>query len=294
VQGHIYTLLNVSGTGLDGAGFQCDLVPPVSNVMPCWVAFDPAGNAVLATDSKIEVIAVHAGVFYGQHMKAGHVYLIAGGGKDTADGTPALKARIPTGGLAVDGHGNIMTGRKVIAEASGTFFGKRMRAGDVFSLPEDALVQAIDSHGNALVVSFHSQVQVIANTTGLFYGQAMVAGHVYTIAGDGSLTSSGDGGPAIDAGMAPGSAAVDTAGNVLISDGLNAGSIRVVAESDGTFYGQDMTAGDIYTIAGGGTSGADDLPALDATIGGAPQLAIGPFDTIIYGEAATGQVRQLG
>jgi hypothetical protein len=30
----------------------------------------------------------------------------------------------------------------------------------------------------------------------------------------------------------------------------------VVAESTGTFYGQAMTAGDIYTVAGGGTGKA--------------------------------------
>ena len=31
--------------------------------------------------------------------------------------------------------------------------------------------------------------------------------------------------------------------------------IRVVAERTGTFYGQAMTAGDIYTMAGTGTAG---------------------------------------
>ena len=31
--------------------------------------------------------------------------------------------------------------------------------------------------------------------------------------------------------------------------------IRVVAEQSGTFYGQSMTAGDIYTVAGDGKAG---------------------------------------
>jgi hypothetical protein len=31
--------------------------------------------------------------------------------------------------------------------------------------------------------------------------------------------------------------------------------IRVVAERAGTFYGQAMTVGDIYTVAGDGTAG---------------------------------------
>ena len=40
---------------------------------------------------------------------------------------------------------------------------------------------------------------------------------------------------------------MDAAGNLLIADTDN-NQVRVVATSTGTFYGQPMTAGDIYTI----------------------------------------------
>ena len=40
----------------------------------------------------------------------------------------------------------------------------------------------------------------------------------------------------------------------MIAD-AGANRIRVVADSTGTFYGQAMTAGDIYTVAGNGTLG---------------------------------------
>jgi hypothetical protein len=78
----------------------------------------------------------------------------------------------------------------------------------------------------------------------------MTAGHIYTVAGDGTAGSSGDGGPATSAQLeAPPDVAVDPAGNLLICDGFD--SIRMVAEHTGTFFGQAMTAGDIYTVAGG-------------------------------------------
>ena len=42
-----------------------------------------------------------------------------------------------------------------------------------------------------------------------------------------------------------------TPGNLVIADFDNS-RVRVVAESTATFYGQAMTAGDIYTVAGTG------------------------------------------
>ena len=49
--------------------------------------------------------------------------------------------------------------------------------------------------------------------------------------------------------------ALDAAGNLVIAD---SDRIRVVAATTGTFYGQAMTAGDIYTVAGGGSNGLGD------------------------------------
>ena len=48
---------------------------------------------------------------------------------------------------------------------------------------------------------------------------------------------------------------MDRAGNLVIGDSDN-NRIRVVAASTGTFYGQAMTKGDIYTVAGDGTQGS--------------------------------------
>ena len=52
----------------------------------------------------------------------------------------------------------------------------------------------------------------------------------------------------------PAGATVDPQGNLVIAD-TGDNRVRVVAATTGTFYGQPMTAGDIYTVAGGGTGG---------------------------------------
>jgi hypothetical protein len=59
----------------------------------------------------------------------------------------------------------------------------------------------------------------------------------------------------------------DAAGNLVIADSAN-NRIRVVAATSGTFYGQAMTAGDIYTVAGTGTAGysGDGGPAASAEL----------------------------
>ena len=106
----------------------------------------------------------------------------------------------------------------------------------------------------------------IAATTGTQWGQSMTAGDIYTVAGDasGSLGYSGDGGPATSAtlwGLYDGTGvAVDAAGDLYIADTGN-NAIREVAATTGMQWGQSMTAGDVYTVAGGsyGTSGDGDV-----------------------------------
>ena len=120
-------------------------------------------------------------------------------------------------------------------------------------------------------------MRVVAARTGEFYGRAMTAHDIYTVAGTGIQGFSGVGGPATAAKLSrPSDVVPDAAGNLVIADTGN-DRIRVVAAATGTFYGQAMTAGHIYTVAGDGARGTagDGGPAINAGLH-APERGRGP------------------
>jgi len=231
----------------------------------------------------IRVVAAATGTFYGVSMTAGDIYTIAGTGTAgyTGDGNPAARAELNgPQGVTVDGNGNVVvadTGNdrvRVVAAGSGTFYGKPLVAGDIYtvaggnpngligsgrataarlSLPYGATV---DAAGNVVIADTgNNRIRAIAGNTGTFYGQSMTAGQVYTVAGTGSHGFNGDGRPATAAKVNhPDGVAVDAAGDLVLADTGN-NRIRVVAATTGTLYGQHMTAGDMYTVAGTGTAG---------------------------------------
>jgi hypothetical protein len=182
------------------------------------------------SNNRMRVVAGKTGTFYGQAMTAGNIYTVAGDGTFgfSGDGGPATSAELAS--------------------------------------PQAV---AVDAAGNVIIADANNdRVRVVAGKTGTFYGQAMTAGNIYTVAGDGTGGFSGDGGPATSAELNfPEAVAVDAAGNVIIADANNF-RVRVVAAGTGTFYGQAMTAGNIYTVAGTGTAGfsGDGGPATSAGI----------------------------
>jgi DNA-binding beta-propeller fold protein YncE len=98
---------------------------------------------------------------------------------------------------------------------------------------------------------------------------SLSAGWLSTPAGTGAAAAPlGDRGPAARAFLDGAcGVAVDHAGNLVIAD-TGDQRVRVVAASAGMFYGQSMTAGDIYTVAGDGIRGfsGDGRPATSAEL----------------------------
>jgi hypothetical protein len=262
------------------------------------VAVDKSANLLVVDGTRVRVAAPRSGTFYGQAMTAGEIYTVAGGGSSAQDGVPATAADIRPRAVLADHAGNIVIAGahalRVVAATTGTFYGQAMTAGDIYTVAgggssaQDGVPAtsafmtpvgvAIDGSGNVLLADYQpGRVRVVAVTAGRFYGQAMTAGDIYTVAGGGS--SKRDGVPARKAALFAFGIAVDHSGNLVAAD--ITGRVRVVAVRTGRFYGQAMTAGDIYTVAGGGTSKRDGVLATSALLKWPREVAVDSAGNIV-------------
>ena len=109
-------------------------------------------------------------------------------------------------------------------------------------------------------------------------------GVISTVAGTGSFGSSGDGGPATSAAIAPMDIAFDAAGNLFISQPLTNQVRRV-----------DAATGVITTYAGTGATGfsGDGGPATDATFNGLTGLALDASGNLYVGDTSNQRVRRI-
>ena len=318
--GDIYTIAGTGAVGHSGDGGPASIA---TLDKPQGVAIDPSGNLLIADthSNRVRVLAETTGTFYGQSMNAGFIYTVAGGGTaGTGNGIPATSATLGfANGVTVDGSGNLVIATakqrvRVVAATTGTFYGQAMTAGDIYTVagsggagfvgdggkatkahvvnPQSVTV---DAQGNLVITDTgNNRVRVVAATTGTFYGQAMTAGDIYTVAGGGT-GGLGDGGPATSAELSgPWDATLDSSGNLVIAD-TGDSLVRVVAEATGPFYGQAMTAGDIYIVAGNGSVGfaGDGGPATSAALNGPEAAITDPAGDVLISDTGNGRVREV-
>ena len=165
---------------------------------------------------------------------------------------------------------------RFVPASTGTYFGQAMAAGDIYTIAGDGACGCdggdggpatsaeldnptggeIGPAGNlAIADSGNNVIRFVPATSGTYFGRSMTADDIYTIAGDGTAGYSGSGVSATSAELdGPTGVAIDTAGGIVVADASN-NVIRYVANTTGTYFGRSMIAGDIYTIAGDGTSG---------------------------------------
>ena len=308
--------------------------PGVSRNGPGDVAADPAGNVYFTNYyyNNVVEIAASTHVQFGISMTAGDAYVVAGSASDapgtSGDGGLATSGLLYLpGGLAVDGSGNLFiadTGNNRVQEvpaATGTQFGVSMTAGHVYTIAGsvsgatgqsgdggnatsallnfDTMVRT-DAHGDVYIADdANRRIQEIAAVTGTQFGQSMTAGDIYTIAGPATSRATGDtgdGGPATSALFEnPETIAVDAAGNVYVADS-DENVVREIAAVTGTQFGQSMTAGDIYRIAGtvsvAGSAG-NGGPATSAELSAPGGVATDSSGDLYIGDDGNNRIQEV-
>jgi RHS repeat-associated protein len=331
--GDVYT---VAGQALGQGGCQCgNPAGPATGTRlndPWAIAVGPAGDLYIADtgNSEVEEVPAATGTQWGQSMTAGELYGIAGGwhtsGGDGADGSPAVSSYINRPiALLIDPHGNLYFADQAnnriqeIPAATGTQWGQPMTADDMYTVAGNAGGTggssgdggpatsaylsatgglALDAGGDLYIGDGgNTRVQELAAATHAQWGQQMTAGDIYTVAGGPTITHWQDGSPASNTqNSAAPSLAIDTSGNLYIADEFN-NRIEEVANATGTQWGQSMTAGDEYTVAGSfdrtqGNSG-DGGPATTALMANSESVSADPQGDLYITDNANDTVREV-
>jgi RHS repeat-associated protein len=145
----------------------------------------------------------------------------------------------------------------------------------------------------------NNRVQEVAASTRTQWDQAMAVGDAYTVAGSavGTPGSSGDGDAAATALLdQPGLLALSASGDLYIADWGNNRAQEVPAGT-GTQWGQAMTAGDMYTVAGSasgahGRSG-DGGPAGSSLLSGLNAVSLDAAGDLYISDSGNNVVREV-
>ena len=224
----------------------------------------------------------------------GYIYTYAGAGDNLGDGGPAIDAEFFNPNSAtLDAAGNLY-----IADS---FHGRIRKidasSGIITTVAGNGVMGYGGDGGPATAASLNSPQSVAFDAAGDLYiadfANSRVrrvdakTGIITTVAGTGGSSYSGDGGPAINAGMnGPYVVAFDAAGNFYIQTSFD-NCIRKV----------DIATGIISTFAGvvdsGGTYGGDGGPAVDAQFNYPYGMAFDAAGNLLIADTYNNRIRRI-
>jgi sugar lactone lactonase YvrE len=296
------TIVSVAGTG--SPGYSGDNGPAAKARLnwPSGLALDAAGNLYIADETNHRVRKVSAD---------GTITTVAGSGKPgfSGDGSKATEARLDSPEfLTVDGAGNLY-----IADARNHRVRKVTPDGIISTYAGSGPVEEITNTGPPTVGGFagdngpatnarlnHPEGLAADAIGNLFIADSAndrvrkvdaVTGTITTVAGTGADDSSGDGGLATEADLAPWDVAVDAKGDLFIADNP-VFSDRAIP----TYRIRKVTPdGIITTVVGTGEAGfsGDSGPALEAMLAHPNVLAVDSAGNLFISDWDNYRVRKV-
>ena len=282
-----YLITTVAGNGVPGFSGDGGAAVQASLNTPAGIAVDAAGSLYIADCKNNRIRKVSPG---------GVITTVAGNGSAgfSGDGGPATGARLNgPQGVAVDPAGNLY-----IADTGNYRVRKVSSSGTITTVAgngEWTFFSPIGDGGPAIKASLNKPVDVAIDSAGnLFVADADLfmlrvrkvspTGIITTAAGNGSLFFSGDGGPAVSAGLGiPAGVAVDAVGNLYI------------ATEDRNRIRKVTPGGIISTIAGSeqvGFSG-DGGPATAASLTHPLDVAVDSTGSIYIADSRNQRIRKV-
>ncbi|HZT95344.1 MAG TPA: hypothetical protein VFB34_00770 [Chloroflexota bacterium] len=268
VAGHIYTIAGTGQQPPGGESLRSGQPATSTSIMPVALTVDHAGNLIVG-DAAWPDIRLVAGVssdplMPGIRLTRGDMYDIAGGGGTYGD---------PTYGASAT-QSNLLTPMGLVTDPAGNLYAS------IYDTSGDQQVNA-------------SVVLVAAATSNPFLpGQTLTKRDLYFITGRGSVSGRNDGGPAALAGLQePEGLALDSSGDLTISD-FGDSRVRLIAgkTSDKLMPGATLTPGDIYTVAGGGSSFDYGQTGVSEQLGNISAVALDPSGNLALDDASNNAI----
>jgi uncharacterized protein (TIGR03437 family) len=274
-----------AGTGVPAYGGDGGPATKAPLFGPSGLFLDNNGNLYIAdTQNQLIRMVTPQGII---HTVAG-TPAANGFGGFSGDGGPATAAMLnDPSDVVLDGDGSLY-----IADLDNERIRRVDQNGIINTVVGNGAYSFSGDGGPAISASFYSVGDVVVDSSGnLFISDVFNnrirrvdrSGIINTVAGIGNPTLSGDGGPAVNAGLnAPVGLAIDAAGNLLIADTTN-GRVRLID-----------TSGIIHTVAGNDSGNiGDGGPAINATLIAPTALALDTKGNIFIADAGAHVIRKV-
>ena len=275
-------ITTVAGIGTGGYNGDGILATSAKLNGPSGIAFDSLNNMYIADAYNYRIRKVDA--------TTGIITTVAGNGTSGFSGdsgiATAAMLNVPYN-ICFDRHGNLY-----ITDIGNERIRKVNTSGIITTFAGTGTAGYSGDSGAAVSAEIENLWGICADTNGnIFFDQQSddrvrkidTAGIITTIAGNGSYLSTGDGGPAIDAGLDVFGLVLDQFGNLFVAGYIDNDVRKINA------------TGVIYTVAGNGTAGfsgdgaSADLAELYSPYG----IAVDPFGNLYIADAGNSRIRKV-